>query len=98
MNTDGARALQTPPKAAPPSDRHGQGACRGGLSIGNRHVRAGRWSRATPLHTFHFVSPAKTDADKIPNACNVCHTDKPTSWTADALKSWAGDSPWRMAE
>ena len=30
-------------------------------------------------HTFRFVSPAKTDSEKIPNACNVCHTDKPTS-------------------
>ena len=49
-------------------------------------------------HTFKFVSPAKTDAEKIPNACNVCHTDKPTSWAADALKTWSDRSPWRMAD
>ena len=49
-------------------------------------------------HTFRFVSPAKTDALKIPNACNVCHADRSTSWTADALKTWADRSPWRMAE
>jgi predicted CXXCH cytochrome family protein len=49
-------------------------------------------------HTFRFVGPALTDASKIPNACNVCHTDKPTSWTAAALKTWQGASPWRMAE
>ncbi len=49
-------------------------------------------------HTFHFVSPAKTDAYKIPNACNTCHTDKPTSWAADALKTWSDRSPWRMVE
>ena len=49
-------------------------------------------------HTFRFVSPAKTDAMKIPNACNVCHTDKPTAWAADALKTWTDRSPWRMAD
>jgi predicted CXXCH cytochrome family protein len=49
-------------------------------------------------HTFRFVSPAKTDALKIPNACNVCHTEKSTAWTADALKSWSERSPWRMRD
>jgi len=49
-------------------------------------------------HTFRFVSPAKTDTEKIPNACNVCHTDKPTAWAADALKKWSDRSPWRMAD
>jgi predicted CXXCH cytochrome family protein len=49
-------------------------------------------------HTFRFIGPAKTDALKIPNACNVCHTDKSTAWTADALKSWTDRSPWRMEQ
>jgi predicted CXXCH cytochrome family protein len=49
-------------------------------------------------HTFRFVGPALTDSMKIPNACNVCHTDKTTAWTAEALKSWADRSPWRMAQ
>ncbi len=49
-------------------------------------------------HTFRFVMPAKTDALKIPNACNVCHTDKSTAWTAEALKTWADRSPWRVGE
>ncbi len=49
-------------------------------------------------HTFRFVTPAMTDSLKIPNACNVCHTDKSTAWTADALKTWADRSPWRMAK
>lgn len=48
-------------------------------------------------HTFRFVTPAMTDALKIPNACNACHTDKSTAWAADALKSWSDRSPWRMA-
>ncbi len=49
-------------------------------------------------HTFRFVGPAKTASEKIPNACNVCHTDKTTTWTADALQKWPDRSPWRMAD
>jgi predicted CXXCH cytochrome family protein len=49
-------------------------------------------------HTFHFVTPAATDALKIPNACNACHADKSTAWATAALKTWADRSPWRVAE
>ena len=49
-------------------------------------------------HTFHFVYPERTDSLKIPNACNVCHTDKSTAWAADALMHWKDRSPWRAAE
>jgi hypothetical protein len=49
-------------------------------------------------HTFHFVTPATTDALKIPNACNVCPADKSTAWATAALKTWADRSPWRVAE
>ena len=48
-------------------------------------------------HTFHFVTPGQTDAMKIPNACNVCHTDKTTAWAKDALSKWNDRSPWRMS-
>jgi predicted CXXCH cytochrome family protein len=47
-------------------------------------------------HTFKFVTPSDTDAMKIPNACNVCHTDKDTKWAIAALKTWNDRSPWRM--
>lgn len=47
-------------------------------------------------HTFRFITPEMTDRYKIPNACTSCHTDKSTSWAADALKSWEGVSPWRV--
>jgi predicted CXXCH cytochrome family protein len=48
-------------------------------------------------HTFHFVYPVRTDSLKVPNACNVCHTDKSTAWTTDALVRWKERSPWRTA-
>jgi hypothetical protein len=34
---------------------------------------------------------------KVPNACDVCHTDKSNAWTIEALKSWPDRSPWRSA-
>ena len=49
-------------------------------------------------HTFRFVTPHETEALKIPNACNVCHTDKNAQWAEAALKTWPGRSPWRMAK
>jgi predicted CXXCH cytochrome family protein len=49
-------------------------------------------------HTFHFVYPAQIDSLKIPNACNVCHTDKSTAWATDALMHWKDRSPWRLSE
>jgi predicted CXXCH cytochrome family protein len=48
-------------------------------------------------HTFHFVTPTETDALKIPNACNGCHTDKSIEWAKTALESWPDRSPWRMS-
>ena len=46
-------------------------------------------------HTFRFVYPATTDTLKTPNACNICHADKSTSWATAAVKSWTDRSPWR---
>lgn len=46
-------------------------------------------------HTFRFVWPTETDTMKIPNACNLCHTDKTTEWATTALRSWSDRSPWR---
>jgi predicted CXXCH cytochrome family protein len=48
-------------------------------------------------HTFHFVTPGDTEGMNIPNACNVCHTDRSTEWATTALKSWPDRSPWRMS-
>ena len=48
-------------------------------------------------HTFKFITPGESDALKIPNACNLCHTDKTTAWATEALKGWTDRSPWRRA-
>ena len=49
-------------------------------------------------HTFHFVTPAMTEAMNIPNACNACHKDKTTAWAAAAIRGWNDRSPWRMED
>jgi len=46
-------------------------------------------------HTFRFVWPEQIETLKIPNACNLCHTDKTTAWATAALRSWNDRSPWR---
>jgi hypothetical protein len=43
------------------------------------------------------VTPSDTETLKIPNACNVCHTDKSIEWAKSALESWPDRSPWRMS-
>jgi predicted CXXCH cytochrome family protein len=58
-------------------------------TIGDVNVRA---------HTFKFITPAQTDALGVPNACNVCHADKTSAWSASALKTWVERSPWRMTQ
>jgi hypothetical protein len=49
-------------------------------------------------HTFKFISPAKTEQLKMPNACNLCHADKSSAWSLDALNIWAELSPWRIKQ
>jgi len=49
-------------------------------------------------HTFRFIDPATADALYIPNACNVCHSDKTAAWASNALKTWDNLSPWRVAK
>src|SRR6185436_1849503 len=38
-------------------------------------------------HTFRFVTPAMTEALKIPNPCTSCHKDKTNAWATEALRS-----------
>ena len=49
-------------------------------------------------HTFKFMSPTLTDDLNVPNSCTSCHTDKPTSWAIDNLRTWPEFSVWRVAK
>lgn len=57
--------------------------------LGDQNVRS---------HTFRFISPAMTDAYKIPNPCTLCHQGKTTAWALEQLKQWSNVSPWRIAQ
>ena len=58
-------------------------------TIGNVNVRS---------HTFRFISPMVSEQHKVPNPCTTCHKDKSNQWAMDALRSWPGVSPWRVAQ
>ena len=48
-------------------------------------------------HTFKFITPGHDGTvRRFPNPCTSCHTDHPSQWATDALKRWAGTSPWRV--
>jgi len=49
-------------------------------------------------HTFHFITPAQTETQQIPNACNTCHKDKDAKWAGAQLASWTTHSIWRMQQ
>jgi predicted CXXCH cytochrome family protein len=44
------------------------------------------------VRTHMIYSPTRADMIEAnhPNACNLCHTDKPIDWTLDRLKEWYG--------
>ena len=56
-------------------------------TLGDQNVRS---------HTFRFISPAMTEAYKIPNPCTMCHQGKTTAWASAQLKQWSNVSPWRI--
>ncbi len=39
-------------------------------------------------HSFRIPRPDRSVSLGVPNACNSCHTDRPATWAAQALKTW----------
>jgi hypothetical protein len=46
------------------------------------------------VRTHMIYSPTRADMIHAgqPNACNLCHTDRPIDWTLDHFKDWYGKS------
>ncbi len=45
-------------------------------------------------HSFRVPRPDLSVENKnLPNACNLCHTDKTAHWSTDAMKKWYGKIP-----
>jgi len=45
-------------------------------------------------HSFRVPRPdISVEMKEVPNACNLCHTDKDAQWSTDAMKKWYGKIP-----
>ncbi|NOR55075.1 MAG: hypothetical protein GQ531_02585 [Sulfurovum sp.] len=45
-------------------------------------------------HSFRVPRPdVSMEHKEVPNACNLCHTDKDATWATDAMKKWYGEVP-----
>lgn len=45
-------------------------------------------------HSFRIPRPdVSVKIKDVPNACNLCHTDKKAKWAVDAMKNWYGEIP-----
>ena len=44
-------------------------------------------------HTISIPVPDNTVRYEIPNACNVCHADKPASWAVEYMDRWYPNRP-----
>jgi len=45
-------------------------------------------------HSFRVPRPdVSVEMKEVPNACNLCHTDKDAQWSTDAMKKWYGKIP-----
>jgi len=45
-------------------------------------------------HSFRVPRPdVSVEMKEVPNACNLCHTDKDPKWATDAMKKWYGKIP-----
>jgi hypothetical protein len=94
-------------------DCHGQFRESDALTAHTHHLIASEGSRCLNCHmpklnegledvvrTHRIFNP--TDPDMIeknqPNACNLCHADKPISWTTDKLREWYGSQHSFSAE
>ena len=45
-------------------------------------------------HSFRVPRPdVSVEMKEVPNACNLCHTDKDAKWAVEAMKKWYGKIP-----
>lgn len=61
----------------------------------NCHMPHTTWALNSALRTHRISSPSAVNAAATghPDACSLCHTDKPLSWTARTLTDWYSHTP-----
>ena len=53
--------------------------------------------RAVRSHQVSKPSVAESVKFGRPNACNLCHLDRPLAWTAEKLQAWYGQKPGELS-
>ncbi len=78
--------------------RHQAGAS--GSQCYNCHMPFTTYGVLKAIRSHQISSPRVSDELAVgrPNACNLCHLDKPLNWTADYLQKWYGQEPPALAE
>jgi hypothetical protein len=66
----------------------------------NCHMPHTAWGlqKATRVHEVASPSVAESVSTGRPNACNLCHLDKPLAWTAAKLEQWYGQESPALSE
>lgn len=66
----------------------------------NCHMPHTSYGILKAIRSHQISSPRVTDdlSAGRPNACNLCHLDKPLGWTADYLEKWYGQQKPALAE
>jgi hypothetical protein len=66
-----------------------------GSSCYNCHMPHTTYGLLKTIRSHQISSPSVQASLKTgrPNACNLCHLDKPHQWTADYLSAWYGTPP-----
>ncbi len=88
-----ASCLQCHPKiaAALPAHTHHAAGSTGSVCY-NCHMPHTAFGLLRAIRSHQVSSPTvrETMGNGRPNACNLCHLDKPLAWTADQLTAWYG--------
>ncbi|HWB09341.1 MAG TPA: cytochrome c3 family protein [Pirellulales bacterium] len=81
------------------SHTHHQAGSSGSLCY-NCHMPHTTYGLFKAIRSHQITSPnvAVTIATGRPNACNLCHLDKPLSWTAAQLTAWYQQSPAELSQ
>jgi len=75
-------------------------AASSGSQCYNCHMPHTSYGILKAIRSHQISSPRVADELAIgrPNACNLCHLDKPLNWTADYLQKWYGQQKPALAE
>jgi predicted CXXCH cytochrome family protein len=74
---------------------HKAGGGTAGASCVSCHMPSTTYMLIDPRrdHSFRVPRPDRTVSLGVPNACNMCHTDRDARWAASQVRAWYGAAP-----